>query len=177
MAETTNTTSGSTMQLAKGILLMLLGLAALSMPTLTTYAVNLTLGWSLLLGGVFIGLGLVFGKSEDGVFRNLILTILLILIGVLILTNPIHGMLTLSAIIMIYLLAQGVFSILMWIQARKIEGAGWLGINGLISLLLGCLILTNWPMSGVVFIGIVVGVHLVFWGCAEMMFAVTSRKS
>jgi len=157
--------------LTKGILLAIIGILALAMPVLTGYTINLILGWLLIIGGVVVGLGMLMGKDK-GFWPQLILAILLIVVGVMLLGHPA----TLAALLGIYLLIQGVLAISLWISQRSAKGSGWVGFNGVVSIVLAVLIFSKWPISGLVFIGVLVGLHLLIWGLSEILFALSLKK-
>jgi len=53
---------------------------------------------------------------------------------------------------------------------------GWHALNGVITLLLGILILAQWPVSGLWVIGLFVGIELIFYGGAWIVLALSLRS-
>jgi uncharacterized membrane protein HdeD (DUF308 family) len=51
---------------------------------------------------------------------------------------------------------------------------GWLILNGVVSLLFGIYILSTWPASGLVIIGLFIGIDMIFDGWTEVMLALSS---
>ena len=51
---------------------------------------------------------------------------------------------------------------------------GWLVLNGVVSLLFGIYILSTWPASGLVIIGLFIGIDMIFDGWTEVMLALSS---
>jgi uncharacterized membrane protein HdeD (DUF308 family) len=162
-------------QFTKGLLLIFLGLLSLSLPTLTSYTLNIILGWLFAVGGVMIMVDAMATKREGSLFLPMLLGMLLLLCGLFMLIKPLAGILTLSTLLTTYLLAQGICTLLLWWAVRAHKGAGWIAINGLVTLLLAILILSQWPIGGLVFIGIVIGIHLMMWGLADILFSLARR--
>jgi uncharacterized membrane protein HdeD (DUF308 family) len=63
-----------------------------------------------------------------------------------------------------------------YFQTRGEQGAGWLLIKALITLLLGGLIWRHWPSSSVWAIGTLVGVNLLMTGISRLMFGLATRR-
>src|SRR5262249_39372703 len=53
---------------------------------------------------------------------------------------------------------------------------GWHALNGVITLLLGILILAQWPVSGLWVIGLFVGIELIFYGGPWIVLALSLRS-
>jgi uncharacterized membrane protein HdeD (DUF308 family) len=48
---------------------------------------------------------------------------------------------------------------------------GWLALDGLITIVLGLLVLSQWPASGLWVIGLFVGINLIFYGLGWIAIA------
>src|ERR1035438_3184298 len=97
--------------LAEGILLAILGLAAMIVPPLASLAVTIFLGWMFLISGI-AGLALTFwARGLPGLWWSLISAVLGIVAGIILLARPIQGTLTLTIVVGAYFLAEGVTTI------------------------------------------------------------------
>src|SRR5947199_10697633 len=77
--------------LIEGILLVILGLAAMIVPPLASLAVTIFLGWMFLISGV-AGLVLTFwARRMPGFWWSLISAVLAIGAGVILLAQPVQG--------------------------------------------------------------------------------------
>ena len=77
--------------LIEGILLVVLGLAAMIVPPLASLAVTIFLGWMFLISGV-VGLILTFwARKMPGFWWSLISAVLAIGAGVVLLAQPMQG--------------------------------------------------------------------------------------
>jgi uncharacterized membrane protein HdeD (DUF308 family) len=60
--------------------------------------------------------------------------------------------------------------------AVALPGWGWQAADGIITLLLGLLVLAQWPASGLWVIGLLIGIDLIFYGSAWMALALGLRS-
>src|SRR6202048_3470930 len=98
--------------LFEGILLVILGLAAMIVPPLASLAVTIFLGWMFLISGV-AGLVLTFwARQMPGFWWSLISALLAIGAGIILLAQPVQGTLTLTIVVGGYFLAEGVATIM-----------------------------------------------------------------
>src|SRR5262245_5896610 len=99
----------STWFILYGFVMIALGIFAIAAPNVATLALELTIGWLLLIGGVACLIA-VFkaGRSEPGFWWNLLTAIIYVLAGLTLLTRPVAGAITLTLILTAYLLAGGV---------------------------------------------------------------------
>ncbi len=160
-----------------GLLLFLLGIYAIGTSTLTTQISVLILGVLLLIGG---GITIVdafttwWGKGSSFFFR-LLAGILYVIAGIMLLRNPIAASISITLVLGIFYLVLGIYHIIYSVTIRYLNW-GWGLFNGIITLLLGILILEHWPASGLFFIGLFVGIDLLFFGWASMMTALAARS-
>ncbi len=58
-----------------------------------------------------------------------------------------------------------------------VPGWGWQAVDGIITLVLGVLVLSQWPVSGLWVIGLFIGIDLIFYGGAWIALALGLRSS
>src|SRR5438270_1779434 len=133
--------------LIEGILLVILGLAAMIVPPLASLAVTIFLGWMFLISGV-AGLVLTFwARRMPGFWWSLISAVLAIGAGVILLAQPVQGTLTLTIVVGVYFLAEGVATIMYALEHRR-ELSGrwsWLLIAGVVDIVIAGLIIAGLP--------------------------------
>jgi uncharacterized membrane protein HdeD (DUF308 family) len=165
--------------LFEGILLVILGLAAMIVPLLASLAVAIFLGWMFLISGI-AGLVLTFwARQMPGFWWSLFSAALAVLAGLILLARPAQGVLTLTIIIGAYFLAEGVTSIMYALQHRRelSERWSWMLSAGLMDILISAMIITGLPGSAEWAIGLLVGINLLFGGAALIGMALAARKS
>jgi uncharacterized membrane protein HdeD (DUF308 family) len=164
--------------LFEGIVLVLLGLAAVAVPVLGTLAVTIFLGWLLLITGV-VGLVTTFWtRGVPGFWWALVSAILGIVVGLLLIGFPIRGAFSLTLLLIVFFFVEGIVSILFALDHRRDlpTGWGWMFFSGLIDLVLGGVIVAGLPGSIEWALGLVVGVNMVFGGVALVAMALEARK-
>jgi uncharacterized membrane protein HdeD (DUF308 family) len=85
------------------------------------------------------------------------------------------GVLSLTLVLAIFLLFEGVLELILYFRIRRIRHAGWILFDGLITLLLGFFIWVQWPSSSVWVIGTLVGISLIFSGISRFMLSFAIR--
>ena len=165
--------------LIEGILLAVMGLAALILPQLAGLAVTILLGWLFLITGIG-GLIMTFWAREmPGFWWSLISAALAVLAGLILLARPMQGVLTLTIVVGAYFLAEGVATILYALEHRRelSERWSWLLIGGAMDIIIAGLIIAGLPGSAEWAIGLLAGLNMMFGGATLIGMALAARKS
>jgi len=165
--------------LVEGILLAILGLAAMIVPPLASLAITIFLGWMFLISGIG-GLILTFwARQMPGFWWSLISAALAVLAGGILLARPVQGVLTLTIVVGAYFLAEGVTTIMYALEHRR-ELSGrwsWLLVAGVLDLAVSFLIIAGLPGSAEWALGLLVGINLLFGGATLIGMALAARNS
>jgi len=165
--------------LFEGILLVILGLAAMILPPLASLAVTIFLGWMFLISGI-AGLVLTFwARQMPGFWWSLVSALLALGAGIVLLAQPVQGTLTLTVVVGIYFLAEGVATIMYALEHRR-ELTGrwsWLLIAGLMDLVIAFFIIAGLPGSALWALGLLVGINLMFGGATLIGMALAARST
>jgi len=165
--------------LFEGILLAILGLAAMIVPPLASLAVTIFLGWMFLVSGVAGLVVTIWARAMPGFWWSLISAALAVLAGGVLLARPMQGVLTLTIIIGIYFVAEGVATIMYALEHRR-ELSGrwsWLLVAGLMDILIAFFIIAGLPGSAGWAIGLLVGINLLFGGATLIGMALAARNA
>jgi len=160
-----------------GIVLVLLGALAIAVPFVATLATTLFIGWLLLISGIVHGVHALQNRRWAGFPWALLSSILYIIAGVLIILNPVVGTLTLTLVLAMFFLINGFVKLVRGLQHRATGVWGWMTADGVISLLLGGLILARWPSTAVWAIGLLVGIDFVVSGASMLMLALVRPRA
>ena len=173
--ETTPETHRRTWELVWDILLIVAGVLAIGLPIAAGIAFDLVIGWLLLLGGV-AHLFIAFQSRRAGSFAwKLLVGVLYALSGVFLLIYPLSGVASLTLVFSIFFLIEGALETGVYFQMRPALGAGWMLLDGLVTFLLGLLILAGWPASSIWAIGTLVGVSMLLSGFSRLMISLGTR--
>jgi len=165
--------------LFEGILLAILGLAAMIVPPLASLAVTIFLGWMFLVTGIAGLVVTYWARNMPGFWWSLISAALAVLAGGILLARPMQGVLTLTIVVGAYFLAEGVATIMYALEHRK-ELSGrwsWLLVAGLMDILIAFFIFAGLPGSAEWAIGLLVGINLLFGGATLIGMSLAARNS
>ncbi|MFN7146462.1 MAG: HdeD family acid-resistance protein [Myxococcota bacterium] len=158
--------------LASGVLLVLVAFAFLMLPILGTAAAGIAAGALLLVVGAAQVVDAV-QERERGWGWSVALGVLAAAAGVLFLVDPLEGMIGFTALLAGYLLVAGAFRIVLAGAWSPVPGWGWMLFNGAISLLLGLLILSGWPGTGLWTVGVFLGADALLAGMSRVARAIS----
>ena len=158
------------------VVFILLGILAIIEPGLAGLAVTILVGWLLIFGGMAHLVAAFSGGGTGRVIWQVLIGMLYIVVGFYFLTHPLLGLGTLTLLLGVIILTEGVFEVIVYFRTRGEGGSGWLLVNAMITLLLGGLIWFHWPSSSVWAIGTLVGVNLLMTGISRLMFGLAARK-
>jgi uncharacterized membrane protein HdeD (DUF308 family) len=163
--------------LIEGIVLLILGLFAILIPNVATLAVEVFIGWVLLLSGV-VGLISTFRMhGAPGFGWSLLSAVIAIAAGAVLLAWPLSGVFSLTVILTAFLTMEGVASIMLALSHRHGFSARWalLLVSGVIDLILAAMILLGLPSTAAWAIGLLVGINMVFGGSTLISMALQAR--
>lgn len=161
--------------LASGIFLLLMGLFAISSSVYTTLFTTAFLGSILLITGLVGAFYAFWAKDWGGFFLQLITALLYAAVGALLLFRPERAAIALTLLMALTFIVSGLAKVIGSLLHR-FTGWGWVLVSGLISLLLGGLILNDWPESGLWVIGLFLGIDLVFYGWTWILMSLKARS-
>lgn len=161
---------------ALGIAFIVLGFVALAHVLASTVATALYVGLLIAVGGV-VQVIHAFRVQTWGRFLYWLLAgLLYVVAGGLIFANPLLGAGVLTLLIGVSLSVEGIFRIVAGIGSRPGSGWGWIVFSGLITLLLGLIIIARWPVNSVYILGLFLGVDLIVNGVGTLAFGLALRE-
>ena len=164
--------------LFEGIVLALLGLAAMVVPPLASLAVTIFLGWMFLISGVAGLFATYWARQMPGFWWSLISAALAVSAGIILLAKPAQGVLTLTIVVGAYFLAEGVATIMYALEHRRelSDRWSWMLFSGVLDILISAMVITGFPGSAEWAIGLLVGINLLFGGASLIGMALAARK-
>lgn len=156
---------------ATGILAIVGGLAAIVVPAVASVATTIFIGWVLVFAGAVMGAHAwqMRGRGHGGMRTlNALLTFVL---GLVLVIFPLGATITLTVLLAAWFATSGALLLAAGLRVRGTPGAGMMIFNGVLSLALGLLIAIDLPSSAGWAIGLLVGIHLVFWGVRALAAA------
>jgi uncharacterized membrane protein HdeD (DUF308 family) len=164
--------------LVEGILLLALGVLAIVVPPIASLAVAIFLGWLFLVSGL-IGLVTTYMmRHAPGFWWSLISAVLAVAAGIVLIARPVSGVLSLTFVLIVFFIIEGVASIMFALEHRRElpDRWSWMLVSGIVDLILAALILAGLPESADWAIGLLVGINMVMGGVALVAMAITARN-
>jgi uncharacterized membrane protein HdeD (DUF308 family) len=152
--------------IALGVLMILLGLAALLNPLLVSIAVARILSWIFLFAGIVRTVYALQAWRQRGFWLKLMVGILYVVVAILLLSNVLGATLTLTLALGWVIVVQGILEIITAFKVRPEPNWGWMLFSGVVALILGILILNRWPFNAAWLLGFFTGLSFIvagFW--------------
>lgn len=162
--------------LSAGIMTMLAGALAILLPMVAALTVELFLGTLLVLAGGLKGAHAYRMRKYNGFTWILLDAVASLAAGILLLTFPLAGVLTLAIVMAVLFLLAGFFKCMFALNSRTSPGFNWLLLSGILSITLGVLMFSLWPEAAPTMIGVLLGIDLIFGGWWFTMLALVGRK-
>jgi uncharacterized membrane protein HdeD (DUF308 family) len=164
--------------LFEGIVLMILGAAAIIVPQIATLAFTLVIGWVFLVSG---GVGLVttfWMRNVPGFWWALISAVISIAAGIVLIRWPINGTVSLTLVLIAFFAVEGIATIMYAIEhkAQLSNRWGWMLMSGIVDLILAGIIFAGLPESATWALGLLVGINMLFGGTAMIGMALAARN-
>jgi uncharacterized membrane protein HdeD (DUF308 family) len=163
--------------LVQGGLMILAGILALVYPAISSVAVVFFIGWLLIFSGIFQGISLIGARHVPHFWLQLISMALFIVVGALFLRNPGESLLTLTLLLIVFFLIEGISKVIFALTIRPFPNWGWVLVSGIIGILLAFYLWASIPVSAAWLLGVLLGIELICEGAAITHLAWQVRKS
>jgi len=162
---------------ALGVVYVIAGLIALGSIVAATVVSVFIVGIMMLIAGVAEVINAFQVKTWGKFLLWLILGALYIVAGFVTFENPVLAAAVLTLILGIALIASGIMRIFLGVSVREGTPWGWIVLSGVITLLLGIVILAHWPVSSLFVLGLFLGIDLVFAGASWIALGLGLRRA
>jgi uncharacterized membrane protein HdeD (DUF308 family) len=164
--------------LIEGIVLVVLGILAIIVPPLATITFTLFLGWLFLISGIMGLITTFWARHSPGFWWSLLSAVLAIAAGIVLLIEPLRGAITLTLLLIVFFIIEGVLTIMYAFEHKKdLSGRwGWMLASGIIDLILAGIILIGLPGTAAWALGLLVGINMLFGGSALIAMALHARS-
>lgn len=165
--------------LVEGIILLVLGAAAIIVPVIATLAFTLFIGWLFLISGV-VGLITTFWmRNAPGFWWSLLSGVVGIAAGIVLILWPISGTVSLTLLLIAFFLVEGIVTLMYAFEHRaQLSGRwGWMLASGTVDLILAGIIFAGLPETATWALGLLVGINLLFGGVAMIGMALAARTA
>lgn len=161
----------------QSVLMILAGIMALVFPIISSAAIVIFLGWLLIFSGILQAFSLLDARHVPHFWLQLVSVVLSVLVGILFLRNPGAGLLTLTLLLIVFFMVEGISKIIFSLTIRPFPNWGWVFASGVIGILLAFYLWANTPVTAVWLLGVLLGIGLISEGAALGNMAWQARKS
>lgn len=159
-----------------GIFLVILGALSVWAPQLSGKMLAVIIGVLLILGGVGRTMFSWIAPSWGSALLRAAVGVLTVVAGVYMLMQPEVGSRALAIVLMIYLFADGITSLIVALKMPPVvSGGGWMLLGSLASIALGILMWMQWPASGELAVGVLIGIKLMLDGISLIGLGVAAK--
>lgn len=162
--------------IALSIFLILAGLIAILLPPVMGLGVTLYIGWLLVVSAIAHFAFAWKSHTAGAVLWEVLVGLVYLFAGGYIILHPFAGLLSLTLLLAIYLLIEGIFEIILAFKITR-NGRFWLILEGIVTIVLAVMIWRTWPFSTIWAIGTLVGISMIFSGFSRLMFSLACSRS
>ena len=154
-----------------GLAMVLLGIAAIVFPILSTLAATFLVGWTFLFAGVLMLIGSFSIHGTGPFFGALLISLLSVAAGAFLLFNPLAGELVLTVLVAVLFIVQGAAELVFAFEMRPHPGWVWMLISGVASVVLSMVIAAGLPQVSVFALGLLLGINFLTTGLGYLFVA------
>ncbi|WP_049972488.1 HdeD family acid-resistance protein [Haladaptatus cibarius] len=158
-----------------GVVLTVVGLAAIFTPLFTSITLSFLLGAYLVVGGIAHFAHAVSGRGWAGFLGQAILALVFVVAGIAFLLNPLIGLSALTLLLITFFLVEGLVEIGMGLRLRPARGWLLVVISGIISLAVALFVWLEYPSSALWAVGLLFGIGLFTSGLSIVATAMGGR--
>jgi uncharacterized membrane protein HdeD (DUF308 family) len=163
--------------IALGVVYVIAGFVALGSVMVATIASVFVVGIMMIIAGVAEVINAFQIKTWGKFLLWALLGVLYIIAGFVTFENPLLAAVVLTLVLGASLVASGVMRIVLAFSMKQETPWIWVALSGVITLLLGLLILVHWPVSSVYVLGLFLGIDLVMAGASWIGIGAGLRRS
>ncbi len=162
--------------IALGVVYIIAGVVALGSVVLATAATVFVVGIMMVIAGVAEVINAFQIKTWGRFLLWLLLGVLYIVAGFVTFDNPLLAAAMLTLFLGIALLASGMTRIVLAFSMKAAMPWIWVLLSGIVTLLLGLVILLHWPVSSLYILGLFLGIDLVLAGASWIGIGLGLKK-
>jgi len=162
--------------IALSILLIIVGLFAILVPSVSGIAITLVFGWAMVFSGITHFIFAFKTHTTGGRIWELLVGAVYLFTGFVLLMHPLDSLLVLTLVLAYYLFFEAIVEVIQYFQLRPRHGAVWLLVDGIITFVLAVMIWRAWPVSSVWVIGTLVGISMIFSGVSRLMLSLAAKR-
>jgi uncharacterized membrane protein HdeD (DUF308 family) len=161
--------------LFEGVFFILLGLCAILIPQFFSVVIVIFLGWLIVVGGVTHVVRAIFFRAMPGFGLWLGLGLLQLVVGYLLIADPIAGILTLTMMMTLFFALEGSLKIYMALIMRPMPHWQFVLFSGVTALAFAVIILAFWSETAHWLLGLFLGINMIMLGVAMVKMSLKHK--
>ncbi len=158
-------------------LMILAGILALIHPAMSSVALVVFLGWLFIITGIVQGISLIGARAVPHFWLQAVSVVLFVIVGTLFLRNPGESLLTLTLLLIVFFMVEGISKVVFSLTIRPFPNWGWIFLSGVIGILLAFYLWANIPVAAIWVLGVLFGIELISEGVALGYLSWQARNS
>lgn len=151
------------------------GILAFILPLTISFGIALVIGCLILVAGIAHLFFAFDTRGVGGFLWQILVSLLYAIAAICLLVNPLWGVLSLSLFLAIFLLLEGILEFALYFRVRRFRHSVWLLIDGIGTLILGILMISQWPPASPEIIGAFIGISLMLSAISRLIFTMAIR--
>jgi uncharacterized membrane protein HdeD (DUF308 family) len=152
--------------LVQAVLMIVGGVLALVYPVIASFAVVGLLGWVLIVCGIVQGISLIGATGVPSFWLQAISVGLSVVVGVLFLSNPEDGLTTLTFLLIVYFVVEGISKVIFALTIRPLPNWLWVLGSGVLGIVVAFVLYASLTSVSLWLLGLLLGIHLIAEGAA-----------
>ena len=159
----------------RGIVTCVCGILAIILPVTFSFGIALIIGCLVLVAAIAHLFFAFETRSVDGFFWQLLVSLLYGIAAICLLVNPLLSVLSLTLLLAILLLLEGILELALYFVLRRLRHSAWVLIDGIGTLILGILMVMQWPPASPEIIGALIGISLMLSAVSRVVLSLAVR--
>jgi uncharacterized membrane protein HdeD (DUF308 family) len=151
------------------------GILAMILPLTFAFGIAFVIGGALLIGGIAHFVFAFQTRGLGGFLWHMLLGALYGIGAISLLANSLWSVLSLAFFLAVLLFLEGVLELVLYFRVRRSSHSGWLLIDGVGTLVLGILMIGQWPPASPEVIGTLIGISLMLSAVSRALLSLAIR--
>src|SRR5262249_14261335 len=157
------------------IITFVCGILAIILPLTFSFGIALIIGCLVLVAAVAHLFFAFEARSVDGFLWQLLVSVLYGVAAICLLANPLLSVLSVPLVLAIFLLLEGMLELALYFVLRRFRHSVWVLIDGIGTLILGILMVRQWPPATPEIIGVLIGISLMLSAVSRLVLSLAVR--
>jgi uncharacterized membrane protein HdeD (DUF308 family) len=158
-----------------GIVTFVCGILAIILPLTFSFGIALIIGCLVLVAAIAHLFFAFETRSVDGFLWQMLVSVLYGVAAICLLVNPLLSVLSLTLVLAIFLLLEGILELALYFVLRRFRHSVWVLIDGIGTLILGILMVMQWPPATPEIIGTLIGISLMLSAVSRVALSLAVR--